>query len=321
MFENFANLVVYDWLGMGNGDPLAAALQFFIYDTPKILVWLSCAIFIISVLRSYLSPLKVKEMLNRQRKLTGHVTAGLLGVATPFCSCSAVPLFIGLIEAGVPLGITFSFLVASPMVNDVAVIMLWSLFGWKVALMYVASGFLIAVLCGLIIGKLGAERLLEEQVHLSSDCGQSAKSMLALTLAQRCADAFRFTCGLLRQITPYILVALAIGGFIHGYVPEDFLIAYAGSSNPFAVPLVVAIGIPLYNSASGMVPIIYALMEKGLPIGTVLAFMMAVSAISFPEMIILRKVMKPRLILMFAGILTASIVLTGYLFNTLAYWI
>ncbi|WP_346353305.1 permease [Azotosporobacter soli] len=317
MFEEFANLVVYGWLGMAKEDHLAAALQFFIYDTPKILVWLSCAIFIISVLRSYISPLKVKELLGRQRTLTGHITAGLIGVATPFCSCSAVPLFIGLIEAGVPLGVTFSFLVASPMVNDVAVIMLWSLFGWKVALMYVTSGFIIAVLCGILIGKLGMERLLEEDVQLTS-CKKQVER-LTLTFYQRCKEALQFTLSLLRQITPYILVALSIGGFIHGYVPEDFLVAYAGRENVLAVPLVVGIGIPLYNSASGMVPIIYALMEKGLPVGTVLAFMMAVSAISFPEMIILRKVMKTQLIMLFAGILTVSIIVTGYLFNMLAY--
>ncbi len=317
MFEEFANLVVYGWLGMAREDHLAAALQFFIYDTPKILVWLSCAIFIISILRSYISPLKVKELLSRQGRLTGHITAGLIGVATPFCSCSAVPLFIGLIEAGVPLGVTFSFLVASPMVNDVAVIMLWSMFGWKIALMYVTSGFIIAVLCGILIGKLGMERLLEEDVQLTS-CGKQMER-LTLTFYQRCKEALQFTIGLLRQITPYILIALSIGGFIHGYVPEDFLVAYAGRENVFAVPLVVGIGIPLYNSASGMVPIIYALMEKGLPVGTVLAFMMAVSAISFPEMIILRKVMKTQLIMLFAGILTVSIIVTGYLFNMLAY--
>ncbi len=316
MFEKFADLVVYDWLGMSEAEPLTAALHFFIYDTPKILLLLSCAIFVISVLRSYIRPEKVKALLSRQRTPGGNIIAGLLGVMTPFCSCSAVPLFIGLIEAGVPLGVTFSFLIASPMVNEVAVVMLWGLFGWKTALLYAASGLVIAVICGALIGRLQLEHLLEKYVQV--ECCANRTTTKPATFAERCRAAGGFTGGLLRQITPYIVLALSIGAFIHGYVPEDFLLNYAGRENVFAVPLVVGIGVPLYNSASGMAPIVYALMEKGLPLGTALALMMAVSAISLPEMIILRKVMQLRLIMLFAGILTAAIILTGYMFNALA---
>jgi len=313
MFDDFANLVVYSCLGMTHGSSFASAVQFFIYETPKILVWLSCAIFIISIIRSYILPSKVKKILSRQRTFVGNIIAGLIGVATPFCSCSAVPLFIGFIEAGVPLGVTFSFLIASPMVNDVAVVMLWGLFGWKIALMYMVSGFIIAVLCGCIIGKLQLEHLVEEYVYLT--CCTQDEEHHELTFYQRCQDAKKFTIELLKKILLFIVIALMIGGFIHGFVPEDFLVKYAGRDNPLAVPMVVAIGIPLYNSASGMIPIIYALMEKGLPLGTALAFMMAVAAISFPEMIILHKVLKTKLIIIFAAILTITIIFTGYLFN------
>lgn len=314
MFEYFADLVVYRWLGLSPGEPFVAALHFFVYDTPKILVLLAVAIFVIAVIRSYFPPAKTKQYLSRRRTFLGNILAALLGVMTPFCSCSAVPLFIGFIEAGVPLGVTFSFLISSPMVNEIALVMLFGLFGWKVALLYLASGLTIAVAAGYIIGKLRLEHLVEDYV-----CEIRGGEAIAYepTFRERCQAGVDFTVNLLRKITPYIVVALAIGGFIHGYVPEDLLVAYAGRQNPLAVPLVVLIGVPLYNSASGMVPIVYALMEKGLPLGTVLAFMMAVSALSLPEMIILRRVLKPRLLAVFAAILTAAIILTGYLFNAI----
>jgi len=241
----------------------------------------------------------------------GNILAALIGIITPFCSCSAVPLFIGFIEAGVPLGVTFSFLIASPMVNEVALILLLGLFGWKIALIYMTSGVVIAILAGIILGKLNLEHLLEEYGAIpQAECAISNPAF-----SQRCRNAVQFTIELLRYITPYIVLAIAIGGFIHGFVPEDFLTRYAGKDNFLAVPMVVGIGVPLYNSAGGMVPIVYSLIEKGLPLGTALAFMMAVSAISFPEMIILRKVLKVKLIAIFAGILTFAIIFTGYLFN------
>jgi len=311
-FDAFGNMVVYQWLGMSPDDRFAAALQFFVADTPKILLLLAVAIFVISIIRSYFPPEKTKKFLSHRHSFIGNILAALIGILTPFCSCSAVPLFIGFIEAGVPLGVTFSFLISSPMVNEIALIMLLGMFGWKVALLYATTGVTIAIIAGYVIGKLKLEHLVEDYVYQI----KSSDAMLCEpTFADRCRDARDFTIALLKSISLYIVVALAIGGFIHGFVPEDFIVTYAGRGNPLAVPLVVLIGVPLYNSSSGMVPIIYALMEKGLPLGTSLAFMMAVSAISFPEMIILRRVLKVKLVGIFAGILTVAIIITGYLFN------
>ncbi|MDR3564144.1 MAG: permease [Negativicutes bacterium] len=313
-FDDFGNLVVYQWLGMSPQDKFGSALQFFVADTPKILLLLAVAIFVITIIRSYFPPEKTKKFLSHRHTFIGNILAALIGILTPFCSCSAVPLFIGFIEAGVPLGVTFSFLISSPMVNEIALIMLLGMFGWKVALLYASTGVIIAVISGYVIGKLNLEHLLEDYVHES---GSGEAELRELTFRERCQSARDFTVELLKYIAPYVMVALAIGGFIHGFVPEDFVVTYAGRDNPLAVPLVVLLGVPLYNSSSGMVPIIYALMEKGLPLGTSLAFMMSVSAISFPEMVILRRVLKVKLIGIFAGILTVAIIITGYLFNML----
>lgn len=314
MFVLMADQVVYQWLAFSPQDKFGAALHFFVADWPEILLLLTLSIFVISVIRSYFPPAKTRAFLTRRRSFFGNVMAALIGIVTPFCSCSAVPLFLGFIEAGVPLGVTFSFLIASPMVNEVALILLFGLFGWKVAFMYMASGVIIAIFAGIIIGKLHLEHLIENY----TEAPRKAEKVEYLTFAARCAAAARFTKELLWYIMPYITVAIGIGGFIHGFVPEDFLTRYAGRDNWLAVPLAVGIGVPLYNSAGGMVPIVYSLIEKGLPLGTALAFMMAVSAISFPEMIILRKVLKVKLIAVFAGILAVSIIFTGYLFNLIA---
>ncbi|MDR3565802.1 MAG: permease [Negativicutes bacterium] len=311
-FDDFGNMIVYQWLGMAPEDKFASALQFFVADTPKILLLLAVAIFVISIIRSYFPPEKTKKFLSRRHSFIGNILAALIGILTPFCSCSAVPLFIGFIEAGVPLGVTFSFLISSPMVNEIALVMLLGMFGWKVALLYATTGVTIAIIAGYVIGKLKLEHLVEDYVYESR---APQAEMSDPSFRERCQTARAFTVELLKYVAPYILVALAIGGFIHGFVPEDFIVTFAGRGNPLAVPLVVLIGVPLYNSSSGMVPIIYALMEKGLPLGTSLAFMMSVSAISFPEMIILRRVLKVQLIGIFAGILTVAIIITGYLFN------
>ena len=312
MFEWFAELVVYQWLKLTPGEHFTDALYFFVFDVPKILSLLAVAIFVITVIRSYFPPEKTKKYLSHKRTLFGNILAALIGIMTPFCSCSAVPLFIGFIEAGVPLGVTFSFLISSPMVNEIALILLWGMFGWKVALLYMLSGVTIAVVGGWIIGKLNLEHWVEDNVYQTET---EKVEYVEPTFSERLSNAGNFTIEILKYITPYIVVAIAVGGWIHGYVPENFIVEYAGRNNPLAVPLVVAIGVPLYNSASGMVPIVYALLEKGLPLGTALAFMMAVSAISFPEMIILRRVLKIQLIGVFAGILTVAIIFTGYLFN------
>ena len=312
MFEWFADLVVYQWLKLPPEQHFSKALHFFVYDAPKILVLLAVAIFVITIIRSYFPPHKTKKYLSQKRTIFGNVLAALVGIMTPFCSCSAVPLFIGFIEAGVPLGVTFSFLISSPMINEIALVLLWGMFGWKVALLYMASGLVIAIIGGWVIGRLKLEHWVEEYVYQTKT---AEVELVEPSFGSRLREAGEFTVSLLKSIGPYIVVAIAIGGWIHGYVPDDFIVQYAGRGNPLAVPLVVAVGVPLYNSGSGMVPIVYALLEKGLPLGTALAFMMAVSAISLPEMIILRRVLKIQLVMVFAGILAVAVIATGYLFN------
>lgn len=272
-------------------------------------------IFVISVIRSYFPTEKTKRILSNKNIFIGNILAALLGVVTPFCSCSAVPLFIGFVEAGIPLGVTFSFLISSPMVNEVAVVLLFGLFGWKVTAIYIGAGLLVAVFGGIVIGNLKLESWVEEYVYTVKNVQEY--EIIKQTLKERLQFAKDCTTDILRRIWLYIVIAIGIGGFIHGYVPEDFLVRYAGKGNFFAVPVAVLIGVPLYSNAAGVIPIVYALMEKGLSMGTVLAFMMAVTALSLPEMIILRKVLKVPLLAVFAGIMTVTIIAIGYLFNAI----
>ena len=316
MIKSFADHVVYSVLGMAQGSRLSEALDFFIYDTIKILLLLSVVIFAVSVIRSYFPPEKTKRILSHKREFISNILAAFLGIVTPFCSCSAVPLFIGFVEAGVPLGVTFSFLISSPMVNEVAVVLLWGLFGWKVAIIYMSAGLSVAILAGFIIGKLKLEAWVEEYVYKIQSMAM-AVSEVKQTFKDRLIYARANTAEILQKVWLYVVFAIAIGGFIHGYAPEDFLARYAGNGNPFAVPLAVAIGVPLYSNAAGVIPIVYALMEKGMSMGTVLAFMMAVTALSLPEMIILRKVLKVKLLAVFVGIMTVTIIGVGYLFNAI----
>jgi uncharacterized protein len=313
MLKTFAYYLVYDLFGMTQGTRLSGALEFFIYDTIKIFLLLSVIIFAVSIIRSYFPPERTKRILSHKREFIGNVLAALLGIVTPFCSCSAVPLFIGFVEAGVPLGVTFSFLISSPMVNEVAVVLLWGLFGWKIALIYLGTGLLVAIIAGMIIGKLKLEKWVEEYVYKIKSLG--ALDIVKQTFKDRLVYARENTTDILKKVWIYVFVAIGIGGFIHGYVPEDFLVKYAGPQNPFGVPIAVALGVPLYSNAAGVIPIVYALMEKGMSMGTVLAFMMAVTALSLPEMIILRKVLKVKLLAVFVGIMTVTIIGVGYLFN------
>lgn len=312
MLQRLSDYVVYNLLGLEAGKRLADAINFFIYDTIKIFLLLSTVIFAVSVIRSYFPPEKTRRFLANKKMFIGNALAALLGVATPFCSCSAVPLFIGFVEAGVPLGVTFSFLIASPMVNEVAVVLLLGLFGLRVAAIYVGAGLVVAVLGGIVIGKLRLERWVEDYVYRIRTANLEASAM---GFRERLRHAGANTGDILKKISPFVVVAIGIGGFIHGYVPEDFIARVAGPRNPLAVPVAVALGVPLYASAAGAVPIVYALMEKGLGLGTVLAFMMAVTALSLPEMIILRKVLKPPMLGIFVAIVAAAIVAVGYLFN------
>jgi uncharacterized protein len=315
MLSYISEYVTYDLLKLGHNTHLAGAVEFFIYDTIKIFLLLSVIIFVISVIRSYFPPEKTRKILSHKKVFIGNILAALLGIVTPFCSCSAVPLFIGFVEAGIPLGVTFSFLISSPMVNEIAVVLLFSLFGWKVTAIYIGTGLLVAILGGITIGKLGLERWVEEYVY-EVKSGQGYE-ITRQTFRERLQFAKASTVDIIKRIWIYIIIAIGIGGFIHGYVPQDFLVRYAGKGNFFAVPVAVLLGVPLYSNAAGIIPIVYALMEKGLSMGTVLAFMMAVTALSFPEMIILRKVLKVPLLGVFAGIMTVTIIAVGYLFNAI----
>jgi uncharacterized protein len=315
MLKLFSEYITYSLFRLQHGTHIADAIEFFIYDTLKIFILLSVIIFAVSIIRSYFPPEKTKRILSHKKEFIGNILAAMLGVVTPFCSCSAVPLFIGFVEAGVPLGVTFSFLISSPMVNEVAVVLLFGLFGWKVTAIYIGSGLFVAIFGGLVIGKLKLEKWVEEYVYQFHD-GQEYE-IFKQSFKERLQYAKENTKDILKRVWLFILIAIAIGGFIHGYVPEDFLVRYAGPRNPFAVPIAVLIGVPLYANAAGVIPIVYALMEKGLSTGTVLAFMMAVTALSLPEMIILRKVLKIQLLAVFAGIMTVTIIAVGYLFNAI----
>jgi uncharacterized protein len=313
MLKNFADWITYQIFSLGKGTHEADAVNFFISDTLKIFLLLVVIIFIVSIIRSFFPPAKIKKVLSHKNEYTGNILAALLGTVTPFCPCSAIPLFLGFIEASVPLGVTFSFLVASPMVNEVALVLLLGMFGWKIALLYVLSGLLIAIFSGMIIGKLKVENLLE---NLAQN-GQKSENQLALSVTwrQRIRLAKRYTFRIVKKVWLYIVIGVGLGAWIHGYVPTDLLAQYASADKWYAVPLAVAIGIPLYSNAAGIIPLVGVLTEKGVAVGTALAFMMAVTGLSLPEFLILKKVMKVKLILIFAGIVGIGIIFTGYLFN------
>jgi len=309
----FADWITYSILGLVPKTIFGEAINFFIYDTIKIFILLSVIIFAVSIIRSFLPPEKIRNILSRKNKFFGHFLAGTFGIITPFCSCSAVPLFLGFVEAGVPLGITFSFLIASPMINEVALIMLLAMFGLKVALIYIISGLIIAVFSGLIIGKLKVEDLVESFVFNNKI--RNSENENKMSWKERTRYAKDYTFGIIKKVWLYILVGIGLGAWIHGYVPADFLAQYASADKWYAVPLATLVGIPLYSNAAGVIPIVNALFEKGVALGTVLAFMMAVTALSLPEFLILKRVMKTKLIVIFASIVGVGIIFTGYLFN------
>lgn len=318
MLKWFADMVTYQWFNLAKGSHLSDAVNFFVYDTLKIFFMLSIIIFIVAIIRSFFPPEKTRKILSYKRQYAGNIVAALLGIVTPFCSCSAVPVFIGFVEAGVPLGVTFSFLISSPMVNEVALILLWGMFGSGIALIYIATGLTVAIISGLVIGRLNLEKYVEGYVYEIAKAVDGIEMVAAeQTWRDRLLYARDYVIDILKRVWPYVLVGIGIGAGIHGYVPTDFLAAYAGRDNIFAVPIAVLIGVPLYSNAAGVIPLVAALQEKGMAMGTVLAFMMAVTALSLPEMIILRNVLKPRLIAVFIGIVATSIIIVGYLFNAL----
>ena len=311
------DLVLYDALGMARGARLPETVDFYLYDTIKIGLLLVGIIFVVTVLRSYMSVERTRALLGGKSEGVGNVMAAGLGVITPFCSCSAVPAFIGFVAAGVPIGVTLSFLIASPLVNEIAIGMLFTLFGWQIAAMYVAAGLTIAVTAGWLLGRLGVERWVEPFVFETKLGGQVIDSTIDLTFAERLQMGSEEVVSIVRKIWPYLLVGIGLGAAIHGWAPTDFFTTYAGAGNIFGVVIAVGIGIPLYSNAAGIMPLVLALHEKGLPMGTLLAFMMSVVGLSLPELILLRRVLKPQLLAAFVGVVGIGIVIIGYLFNIL----
>jgi uncharacterized membrane protein YraQ (UPF0718 family) len=306
--------LTYRVLRMPEGRHLSSAVEFFVFETPKVLMLLTLVVFGVGIVRSFFTPERTRRILAGRRESAGNVLAALLGVVTPFCSCSAVPLFIGFVTAGVPLGVTFSFLISAPMVNEIALVLLLGMFGWKVAGLYLGTGLLIAMTAGWVIGRLHLERHVEGWVY-SMDVGQAGMTAESLDWRGRVQYGRNAVRDIVGKVWLYVVLGIAVGAGIHGYVPTNALASMMGKGAWWSVPLSVLIGVPMYSNAAGIIPIVKALLEKGAALGTVLAFMMAVIGLSLPETIILRKVLKPRLIAAFIGVVAVGILLVGYLFN------
>ena len=313
--EPLSRWLAYRALGLPAGGRLGAAVAFFLYEAPKVLMLLVVVVFGVGVVRSFFTPERTRAMLAGRRESVGNVLAALLGVVTPFCSCSAVPLFIGFVTTGVPLGVTFSFLISAPMVNEIALVLLFGLFGWKVAALYAGTGLLIAIVAGWVIGRLKIERWVEPWVYQAATGPGAAVVDVPLTWGDRAAFGREAVRDIVGRVWPYVLAGIAVGAAIHGYVPQDFMASIMGRGAWWSVPLAVLIGVPMYSNAAGIIPIVQALLEKGAALGTVLAFMMSVIGLSLPETIILRKVLKVPLIATFVGIVAAGILVVGYIFN------
>lgn len=323
--EPFAGWLAYHFgkylsgynLSPGNIEHLRSAVEFFVFEAPKVLMLLLLVVFGVGVIRSFFTPEKTRKILAGKRETVGNILAALLGVVTPFCSCSACPLFIGFVTASVPLGVTFSFLISSPMVNEVALVLLYGLFGWRIAAIYMSTGLIIAMIAGWTIGRLKMERHLEDWVQEIQVGGSALYDEEEKSFADRIRFGLEAVRDIVGKVWIYVLLGIAVGAGIHGYVPTGCLASIMGKGVWWSVPVAVLIGIPFYSNAAGIIPVVSALIEKGAAMGTVLAFMMSVVAISFPETVILRKVLKPRLILVFTGVVAVGIIIVGYLFNAL----
>lgn len=300
-------------LPLASGTRLTEAFRFFLYEAPRVILLLILVVFAVGVIRSYFSPEKTRQLLGKRSLFVGNILASMLGIVTPFCSCSAVPLFIGFVETGIPLGVTFSFLIAAPMINEVAVVLLFGLFGWETALLYVSMGLVIAIAAGYVIGKLHVERYVEDWVYTIKS--QALTQEYKPTFDDRIEAGFSAIRDIVGKVWAYILIGIAVGAGVHGYVPENFLAGIMGKSAWWSVPVSVLVGVPLYSNAAGIIPIVHALLEKGASLGTALAFMMAVIGLSLPETIILRKVLKMPLIFIFLGVVAVGIIIVGYIFN------
>jgi hypothetical protein len=315
MWQESVDAIVYQWFGLSKGDKLADALNFFIYDSVKILFLLMTIIFAITLLRSYFSTEKVREYLSKKHEYTGNVLAALFGIITPFCSCSAIPLFLGFLQARIPLGVTFSYLISAPLNNEIAIAMLLTMFGWKVAALYIGFGLIVAIIGGIVIGRMGLEKEILIEVKPINAEFTSQEEKIAFSM--RLKDAKTYTQDILYKTWIYVLVGVGLGAFIHGYVPTEFIAHVAGADNIFAVPLATLLGVPMYSNAAGVMPLIEVLTSKGMLMGTALSFMMAITALSLPEAMILKRIMSLKLIAIFFGTVTLGIIGVGYLFNAI----
>jgi uncharacterized membrane protein YraQ (UPF0718 family) len=314
LLQPASDWITYSLFGLSKTSHLGSTVNFFIFETPKVLMLLTLIVFVVGIIRSYFTPERTRRILAGKRESVGNVLAAMLGIVTPFCSCSAVPLFMGFVQAGVPLGVTLSFLIAAPMINEIAVVLLFGMFGWKVALVYITTGLVIAIVSGFIIGRLKLERYVEDWVY-EMQVTQADIESSKIAFSERIIAGKVAVIEIVGKVWPYVIIGIAVGAGIHGYVPQGFMASFMGKSAWWAVPAAVLLGVPMYSNAAGIIPIVHALLEKGAALGTVLAFMMAVIGLSLPEMIILRNVLKIQLIAIFVGVVASGIIITGYLFN------
>lgn len=309
-----SSFITYSLFQIESETPLGSALEFFFYDTPKVMMLLVLIVFVVGIIRTFFTPERTRNILSGRNEFAGNILAALLGIVTPFCSCSAVPLFIGFVTAGVPLGVTLSFLIAAPMVNEIALALLYGLLGWKLAALYMGTGLFVAISAGWVIGRLRLENHIEDWVT-QVNAGSNAVEEIRPSWNDRIIAGADAVKDILGRVWIYVILGIAVGAGIHGYVPEEFMASFMGKGTWWSVPLAVGMGVPMYSNAAGIIPVVEALIGKGAAVGTVLAFMMSVIALSLPEMIILRKVLKPRLIGAFIGVVTCGILLVGFLFN------
>lgn len=314
-WERIVDALVADIFGMDKASQAGGAIHFFIYDTIKIYMLLVLIIFAVSFLRTYFNTEKVRVYLQGKSEFTGNILAALFGIITPFCSCSAIPLFLGFMQARIPLGITFSFLISSPMNNEIAIALLFGLFGWKITALYIGFGLLVAIIGGFVVGRLGMEKyVLIPVVPMSGDLEDVE---IKLTMKKRVKESWNYTMDILQKIYLYVMIGVGIGAFIHGYIPTEFIVKYAGSNTWYSVPLAVMLGVPMYSNAAGVMPLIEVLTSKGMLLGTALSFMMAITALSLPEAMILKRILHVKLIATFFGIVAVGIMGVGYLFNAI----
>lgn len=314
VLPDLSKWLTYNLLPIKEGSHLGSSVEFFFYDTPKVMMLLFLVVFGVGILRSFFTPEKTRAFLSGKSEFAGNIFAALLGIMTPFCSCSAVPLFIGFVTAGVPLGVTFSFLIAAPMVNEIALGLLYGLLGWKVAAIYLGTGLFIAISAGWVIGRLKLENHVEDWVTQANAVNLTMEEE-KLTWNDRFVYGWDAVKEIIGRVWIYVILGIAVGAGIHGFVPEGVMASIMGKDSWWSVPLSVVIGVPMYSNAAGVIPVVEALLGKGAALGSVLAFMMSVIALSLPEMVILRKVLKPKLIGVFVGVVAGGILFVGYLFN------